>query len=96
MLRTYLTLICTLLCFGWLVLVPQPVISETIEGVVCGMDGSSQFSKTGGMHLPETGTVKMLMVYVQFSDDTLQDDNPWPLDAYPGHPFGVRFFSPEC
>jgi hypothetical protein len=54
---------------------------------VCGITGVPEQVQFGGVHLPAEGTIRALVVFVQFPDDQLISAN-WPLNqmpTYAGH-----------
>ncbi len=49
---------------------------------VCGLDENPGEVQYGGVHLPEEGTIRALVLFIQFPDDQLESTN-WPKDQMP-------------
>jgi len=55
----------------------------------------ADLTQFGGYHIPEDGTITALLIYVQFPDDDYVDNNPWPINSFPGYPLDEGYLSEQ-
>lgn len=76
----------------------NPVFSNSEESFTCGNDGNltSTFSGRNGERFTSLGTVRALVVFVQFAEDNISPPAPnWPVNSGPAYLNTVLDASPD-